>query len=119
MSPQDPYTTKYTIIMLDPDAPSPAAPLPGSFSHLIISDAQPGCVINQLRKEVASYMSPIPASISPHRYTFLVYRQPKGYVPPVQLSNLPVLRGGFNVTQYALENGLQGPVAGNFFREGL
>ncbi|CZT17706.1 uncharacterized protein RCC_03543 [Ramularia collo-cygni] len=110
----DPFTTKYTIIMADPDAPDPALPILGSALHEIISDAQPECVTSQMRKEVASYKSPTPLGLPPHRYTFLVYRQPAGYVPPAE--NQALL---FNVTQYATEHGLQGPVAGNFFREGL
>lgn len=117
--PSDPYTTKYTIIMADPDAPDPSLPVLGNFLHLITSDAQPGCVINQLRKTVAPYMLPTPLGVASHRYTFLVYRQPAGYVPPAQLMNLPGVRNNFNVTKYASDNKLEGPVAGNYFLQGL
>lgn len=43
----DPATTKYTVLILDPDVPSPNLPLDrmllGNFVHLIVSDVQPDC----------------------------------------------------------------------------
>ncbi|SMY24618.1 unnamed protein product [Zymoseptoria tritici ST99CH_1A5] len=115
----NPYTTKYTIIMADPDAPSPTTSILTNFLHLIVSDAQPVCVADQERKTVAPYLLPAP-SLTPHRYAFFVYRQPPGYVAPPPLQNLlGVVRAGFNVTKYADDNGLEGPIGGNFYREGL
>lgn len=105
--------------MADPDAPDPSITILGNFLHTIVSDAQPGCVINQLRKTVAPYMLATPFGLAGHRYTFLVYRQPAGYEPPAELSNLPGVRARFNVTQYVTENKLEGPVAGNYFLQGL
>jgi phosphatidylethanolamine-binding protein (PEBP) family uncharacterized protein len=63
------------------------------------------------------YMFPTPLSVAQHRYTFFVYRQPAGYVPPPNLQYAPGLRANFNVTQYADEAGLIGPIGGNFYRE--
>lgn len=77
---QDPASTKYTLIMVDPDAPEPTSPLLRYFLHYIVSDAQPDCVASQDRKVVAPYMFPTPLSIAPHRYTFLIYQQPPNYV---------------------------------------
>ena len=44
-----PATTKYTVLLLDPDVPSPDLPLDrillGNFVHLIVSDVQPDCTL--------------------------------------------------------------------------
>lgn len=115
----DPSTTKYTLIMVDPDAPNPAAPLLADFLHWIVSDVQPECITTQKRKKVAPYMLPTPLSVAPHRYTFLVYRQPPYYVPPPSLNYLPGVRASFDLAAYVKEAKLEGPVGGNYYREGL
>ncbi|KAF2212949.1 hypothetical protein CERZMDRAFT_96623 [Cercospora zeae-maydis SCOH1-5] len=115
----DPATTKYTLIMADPDAPNSETPILSPFLHMIVSDAQPDCVPTQRRRVVAPYMFPSPLSIAAHHYTFLIYRQPPNYVAPAQLQNLPGLRARFPLVDYVTENGLIGPIAGNFFNEGL
>ncbi|GIZ37213.1 hypothetical protein CKM354_000066700 [Cercospora kikuchii] len=115
----DPTTTKYTLIMADPDAPNSETPILAPFLHLIVSDVQPDCIATQRRKIVAPYMFPTPLSVAPHHYTFLIYRQPPNYVPPAQLQNLPGLRARFPLVDYVRKNGLIGPIAGNFYNEGL
>nr|OQO18230.1 hypothetical protein B0A51_15464 [Rachicladosporium sp. CCFEE 5018] len=71
------------------------------------------------RKTLASYMSPTPLSVAPHRYTFLVYRQLKNYVPPPSLNYAPGARNNFDLAAYVKQGGLQGPVRANYYREGL
>ncbi|KAK3678257.1 hypothetical protein LTR78_001552 [Recurvomyces mirabilis] len=115
----DAASTKYTIIMVDPDAPGPAAPILKDILHLIIDDAQPVCTANQNRKTIATYAQTTPLSVAAHRYTFLVYRQPPNYVPPPTLMYLPGNRAKFDLNAYVAQAGLIGPVGGNFFREGL
>lgn len=149
----DPTTTKYTLIMADPDAPNSQTPILAPFLHWIVSDVQPDCVPGQVRnpsslpplllqtkKEkrthlktnhpffffslqkrltVAPYMFPTPLSLAPHLYTFLIYRQPRNYVPPAMLQNLPGLRARFPLQDYVKQNNLTGPIAGNFYQEGL
>lgn len=95
------------------------APILSPFLHWIISDAQAECVQGQNRIRVAPYMLPTPLSVAPHKYTFLIYRQPENYVPPPMLQNLPGLRARFPLLDYVNENNLTGPIAGNFYREGL
>ena len=57
----DPATTKYTVLLLDPDVPSPDLPLLrillGNFVHLIVSDVQPECMCS-------SFLSKNPLSFS-------------------------------------------------------
>ncbi|KAL9093525.1 MAG: hypothetical protein Q9165_003920 [Trypethelium subeluteriae] len=115
----DPSTTNYTIFLVDPDAPGPALPVLSDFLHLIIENAQPSCIITQSPIDLASYMSLTPLSVAPHRYTILVYRQPPNYVAPVDPQYAPGVRNNFDLNGYVAEAGLQGPVAGNFFTEGL
>ncbi|KAK5686476.1 hypothetical protein LTS10_002594 [Elasticomyces elasticus] len=114
----NPAKTKYTIIFIDPDAPGPAAPVLKDFVHLIISDAQPSCIINQARKTLAIYQPLTPLSIAAHRYTFLVYRQPPNYTPPPSVNYLPGLRAAFDLNGYVAQGGLT-LVGGNFLGEGL
>jgi hypothetical protein len=64
-------------------------------------------------------MSPTPLSVAPHRYTFLIYRQPPNYVPPPSLNYVPGVRAKFDLAAYVKEAKLQGPVGGNYYREGL
>lgn len=73
----------------------------------------------QKRLTVAPYMFPTPLSLAPHLYTFLIYRQPRNYVPPAMLQNLPGLRARFPLQDYVKQNNLTGPIAGNFYQEGL
>lgn len=113
----NPSTTKYTLIMADPDAPNPAAPILKDFLHWIVSDVQPQCITTQKRKTVAPYMLPTPLSVAEHRYTFLVYRQPPNYVPPPSLNYLPGARAGFDLNAYVKEAKLEGPIGGNYYLE--
>lgn len=64
-------------------------------------------------------MSPTPLSVAPHRYTFLVYRQPPNYTPPVDVHYAPGVRNNFDLNAYVAKAGLQGPVGGNYYLEGL
>jgi phosphatidylethanolamine-binding protein (PEBP) family uncharacterized protein len=115
----NPSTTKYTLILADPDAPGPEAPILKDFLHWIVSDVQPKCITTQKRKTVAPYMLPTPLSVAEHRYTFLVYRQPPNYIPPPSLNYLPGARAGFDLNAYVKEAKLEGPVGGNYYLEGL
>lgn len=115
----DPAETKYTLIMVDPDAPGPALPILSDFLHWIVSDAQASCVADQKRNAVAPYMLLTPLSIAPHRYTQLLYRQPPNYTPPPSLNYVLGVRNNFDLAGYVKEAGLIGPVAGNYMNEGL
>lgn len=53
----DPTTTKYTLIMADPDAPNSQTPILAPFLHWIVSDVQPDCVPGQVRNP--SFLPPL------------------------------------------------------------
>ncbi|KAL8806216.1 MAG: hypothetical protein Q9182_001491 [Xanthomendoza sp. 2 TL-2023] len=116
----DPATTKYTVLLLDPDVPSPKIPIErfllGNFVHLIVSDVQPNCTATQKRVTLLTYKPLTPASLTQHRYTFLVYRQPANFKPNLILAQDFV---GQPLSTFIASSGLQGPVGANFFREGL
>lgn len=105
---------------MDPDVPNPTAgaKLPGFFLHEGIYDAQPTCVKHQTgRKTIRPYESLTPGSVASHRYTFLVYRQPKGvFTPPFEVSN--TAGAMFNLHKFVNEGKLVGPIGGNYLLEG-
>ena len=65
----DPETTRYTFVIVDPDAPGPGLPLLRQFLHIIVSDAAPSCVSGAQPKTVTPYMPLTPLSLAKHRYT--------------------------------------------------
>lgn len=107
-----------TVLLVDPDAPGPEAPLLSFFLHTILYDAHPTCTGIE-PKTKTPYLSLTPLSLAKHRYIFLVYRQPEGtFVPQVPL--LPQAgRATFNLTMFVEDNKLTGPVGGNYMLQGL
>jgi len=73
--PTDP-STFYTIIMVDPDAPSRDNPINGEYRHFVCANT-PGTEI--LKSEVLQEWAPPspPSGSGLHRYVFLVYEQPE------------------------------------------
>ena len=67
----------------------------------------------------ALYVGPTPPPGPSHRYMFLLFVQPSGYViPECFLDILPLTlpaRQGFNVEQFMRVTGLGKPIAANFF----
>ncbi|KAH6724036.1 hypothetical protein BKA61DRAFT_727800, partial [Leptodontidium sp. MPI-SDFR-AT-0119] len=115
----DPKPTKYLKLIIDPDAPGPdgtiQAPLQGvlsDFFHLAIEDAQPDCVTQSPRQYEC--LNPTPLSVAPHRYIFLVCRQPKN-LSRHSLCLWPLLVSTYSslLTSMILEL-----VGGNFYLQG-
>lgn len=98
-------------------SPAPASwTLNGALANVFRShNAQPSCISNQKVVTDTLYESPTPASTQQHRYTFLVYRQPPGYVPDTVTLQV---RPGLNIYTYAASKGLK-LVGGNFLRESI
>jgi hypothetical protein len=98
----------YTVMMVDPDAPSPTAPRLRSWLHWLAinvpsTDAARGEV-------VAEYEGPSPPR-GAHRYALMAFKQP-GRVT----ARPPLSRKGFQVRAWAREHGLRAePDAGLFF----
>ncbi|OIS99143.1 PREDICTED: CEN-like protein 1 [Nicotiana attenuata] len=98
----------YTLIMTDPDAPSPSDPYLREHLHWIVTDI-PGTTDVSFGREIVSYESPKPV-IGIHRYAFILYKQ-RGR----QTVKLPATRDQFNTRSFAAENGLGSPVAAVYF----
>jgi phosphatidylethanolamine-binding protein len=103
--------TLYTLIVTDPDAPTPSNPIRGQILHGVITNIANGAVSEG--DVVTPYRGPGPPA-GVHRYIFLLYEQP-GEVQLPDYSAGENGRTGFNVTAYAQENGLGDPVAGAYF----
>lgn len=82
---------RYTLVMYDPDAPSP------SFLHWLLVNIPGGLVTDA--DVVASYYPPSPPS-GTHRYIFKVYEQ--GSQQTLQLPKIqtPQGRSGFNIEAF-------------------
>ena len=67
----------------------------------------------------ASYVGPSPPPGPSHRYTFLLFVQPSGYVFPECFSDMLPLtlpaRQGFDIEQFMQVAGLGKPIAANYF----
>merc|ERR1712179_113008 len=104
----------YTLAMVDPDAPSRKNPRAAQWNHWIVTDIKGSDLKSSGKvpgKTLMSYNGPSPPrGTGPHRYILLLYRQAGGEVGEVSDN-----RAKFDVTRFAGENGLEGPVAGNFY----
>ncbi|MCL7039709.1 hypothetical protein MKW94_005953 [Papaver nudicaule] len=97
----------FTLVMVDPDAPSPSAPPCGST---IVVDV-PGGTSPSEGKEVVGYMGPKPP-VGMHRYVMVVYKQ-KGELKKVV--EPPASRAHFNTRNFAEQFDLGLPVAAFYF----
>ncbi|XP_060206329.1 CEN-like protein 1 [Lycium barbarum] len=98
----------YTLIMTDPDAPSPSDPYLREHLHWIVTDI-PGTTDVSFGREIVSYETPKPV-IGIHRYVFILYKQ-RGR----QTVKAPATRDQFNTRSFSAENGLECPVAAVYF----
>ncbi|XP_058106632.1 CEN-like protein 1 [Magnolia sinica] len=98
----------YTLIMTDPDAPSPSDPNLREHLHWIVTDI-PGTTDASFGRELISYEIPKPV-IGIHRFIFILFKQRgRDTVRP------PPTRDHFNTRRFAEENGLGLPVAVVYF----
>lgn len=70
--------TTYTLLLIDPDAPTPDDPKFAYWRHWVISRIPSGAAAAE-GKTLTQYLAPGPKDDSkPHRYLFLLYREPEG-----------------------------------------
>ncbi|OVA14136.1 Phosphatidylethanolamine-binding protein PEBP [Macleaya cordata] len=105
----DDMRSAYTVIMTDPDAPSPSDPYLREHLHWIVTDI-PGTTDASFGKEIVSYESPKPV-VGIHRYVFILFKQNKGR----QTVTPPTSRDHFNTRSFSQDNGLGLPVAAVYF----
>ncbi|KAI0440876.1 phosphatidylethanolamine-binding protein [Xylaria telfairii] len=67
----------YSLILTDPDAPTPDDPKFAFWRHWVLSGLRPDATTTS--SELTAYLGPGPKDDSkPHRYLFLLYREPEG-----------------------------------------
>jgi hypothetical protein len=99
----------YTIMMVDPDAPSRTNPIKRAWLHWMVTDI-PGPYIDEGR-EVASYAGPTPPKGSgPHRYVIIVAEQRTPFGGTLHING----RASFQTMSFINSHQLQ-PVAMTMF----
>ncbi|OVA01766.1 Phosphatidylethanolamine-binding protein PEBP [Macleaya cordata] len=86
----------YTLVMTDPDAPSPSEPTMREWLHWIVVDI-PGGTNPSQGQEVVGYMGPRPP-VGIHRYVMVVFKQNSELKMVVEE---PVSRAQFNTRNFA------------------
>ncbi|KAI5068446.1 hypothetical protein GOP47_0016791 [Adiantum capillus-veneris] len=105
----------YTLLMVDPDAPSPTKPSFRNFLHWLVVNI-PGSVapsqeVWQLGQEGVEYMGPAPPE-GEHRYVFLLFKQSSGDLKLEGLNKEN--RKSFDVEAFAKAHKL-GPAIGGLY----
>ncbi|XP_020215747.1 protein MOTHER of FT and TFL1 [Cajanus cajan] len=99
----------YTLVMTDPDAPSPSEPSMRELIHWIVVNI-PGGTNPTRGKEILPYLGPKPP-VGIHRFIFVLFQQ-KG---PLAAVEQPTTRAGFNTRYFASQLDLGLPVATVYF----
>jgi phosphatidylethanolamine-binding protein (PEBP) family uncharacterized protein len=116
----------YTLVMTDPDAPSPSEPTLREWLHWIVTDI-PGnsggvesatgfswikeqiAPTSSSGRELVPYMGPRPP-VGIHRYIFVLFKQPSA---PFLIAP-PAVRNNFSTRNFAAHYGLGLPVAATY-----
>ncbi|XP_074380424.1 protein VERNALIZATION 3-like [Apium graveolens] len=104
----DDLRTFYTLIMVDPDAPSPSYPSLREYLHWLVTDI-PATTGTHFGHEAMCYESPRPSS-GIHRFVFVLFRQLGR-----QTVYAPSWRQNFNTREFAETYNLASPVAALYF----
>ncbi|KAL4812431.1 phosphatidylethanolamine-binding protein [Aspergillus spinulosporus] len=77
---QSPESHLYTLLLVDPDAPTPDDPKFAYWRHWVVSGLTASQGISaESAKTLTEYLGPGPKDDSrPHRYLFLLFREPEG-----------------------------------------
>lgn len=102
------HDSLYTLVMTDPDAPSPSEPHMREWVHWIVADIPGGSDASQGR-EILPYEAPTPP-VGIHRYVFVLFKQ----IEPMLLMP-PFTRQNFRTRVYAADYNLGLPVAAVYF----
>ncbi|XP_042517052.1 protein HEADING DATE 3A-like [Macadamia integrifolia] len=100
--------TFYTLIMVDPDAPSPSHPTLREYLHWLVVDI-PATTGASFGQEIMCYEKPQP-TVGIHRYVLMLFQQLGR-----QTVYAPAWRQNFNTRDYAEVYNLGLPVAALYF----
>ncbi|KAJ8917448.1 hypothetical protein NQ315_005495 [Exocentrus adspersus] len=105
----------YSLIFTDPDAPSRKNPIRREWHHWLVVNI-PGDKVSEGEVLTEYVGSGPPEGSELHRYTFLLYKQPKKLsFDEARHSNTDPARGNFSTEKFAKKYNLGNPVAGNFY----
>nr|WGL40957.1 FT2 [Chrysanthemum x morifolium]BAJ14266.2 flowering locus T-Like protein [Chrysanthemum x morifolium]BAL14657.1 FT like protein [Chrysanthemum seticuspe f. boreale]BAO66549.1 flowering locus T [Chrysanthemum x morifolium] len=104
----DDLRTFHTLVMVDPDAPSPSDPNLREYLHWLVTDI-PETTGAQFGQEIVCYESPRP-TIGIHRMVFVLFRQLGR-----KTVYAPAWRQNFNTKNFAELYNLGSPVAAVYF----
>ncbi|KAF9592956.1 hypothetical protein IFM89_019260 [Coptis chinensis] len=99
----------YTLVMTDPDAPSPSEPSMREWIHWLVVDI-PGGTHAGRGKESLTYMGPSPP-VGIHRYVLVLFRQKNS----LNIDDPPEIRANFSTRNFANQLDLGLPVATVYF----
>ncbi|CAN1217629.1 Protein HEADING DATE 3A [Linum perenne] len=105
----DDLRTFYTLVMVDPDAPSPSDPSLREYLHWLVLNYYDRVFIMITGQEVVCYESPRP-SVGIHRFVFILFRQLGR-----QTVYAPGWRQNFNTRDFAELYNLGLPVSAVYF----
>ncbi|KAI3867865.1 hypothetical protein MKX03_031324 [Papaver bracteatum] len=104
----DDMRTFYTLVMVDPDAPSPSDPSLGEYLHWLVTDI-PGITGTTYGHEIVTYEAPRP-NAGIHRFVYVLFQQLGR-----QTVYAPGWRQNFNTRDFAEIHNLGLPVAAVYF----
>ncbi|XP_020997034.1 protein TWIN SISTER of FT-like [Arachis duranensis] len=105
----DDFRTFYTLIMVDPDAPSPTHPNMREYLHWLVMNI-PGTTGTSFGQEIVGYESPRPIA-GIHRMVFVLFKQMRRQ----EVIHPPRWRNNFNTRDFAQVYNLGSPVAALYF----
>ncbi|XP_065171237.1 protein D2-like [Atheta coriaria] len=110
-------TPYYTLVMVDPDAPSRQDPKFREWHHWLVVNI-PGNDVNDGEVLSAYIGAGPPEGTDLHRYIFLLYKQQQKIKcdEPILGNNSGKRRGNFKIRNFAQKYSLGEPIAGNYFR---
>ncbi|KAJ4721676.1 Flowering locus T-like protein [Melia azedarach] len=100
--------TFYTLVMVDPDAPSPSDPNLREYLHWLVTDI-PATTGANFGHDIVPYESPRP-TIGIHRFVFVLFQQARR-----QTVYAPTCRQNFKTKDFAQLYNLGSPVAAVYF----
>jgi phosphatidylethanolamine-binding protein (PEBP) family uncharacterized protein len=110
---------KYTLAMVDPDAPSPSNPVLRNILHWLVTDIPGSTTASQeiweTGQEKIPYMGPAPPE-GLHRYVLLLFKQEKSSGLFDKVMEVPPSRVSFSLADFVKKYKLGIPVAGYYFR---
>ncbi|KAL0452246.1 UNVERIFIED_CONTAM: protein HEADING DATE 3A [Sesamum latifolium] len=104
----DDLRTFFTLVMVDPDAPSPSDPSLREYLHWLVTDI-PATTGASFGQEIVCYENPRP-SMGIHRFVFVLFRQLGR-----QTVYAPGWRQNFNTRDFAELYNLGSPIAAVYY----